>query len=52
MSTRDTDQDDDARFAAFLRKDDELSQLLRALDQPEPSAALDAAILRDAEIAL
>lgn len=52
MSTRDTDQDDDARFAALLRKDDELSQLLRALDQPEPSAALDAAILRDAEIAL
>ncbi|MES2263175.1 MAG: hypothetical protein V4724_32025 [Pseudomonadota bacterium] len=47
MTDRDHEQpdlDDDAAFAAFLRGDAPLAQALDALPQPQPPAALDAAI--------
>lgn len=42
MNSEDINDDD---LDAFLKGDDELSRRLRALDQPSPSAELDAAIL-------
>jgi hypothetical protein len=45
-------QYDDAELALFLQGKDELSHQLKALQQPMPSAALDAAILAKIEAAL
>lgn len=53
MNTKDSmhDQVSDEQFDAFLAGDDALSKLLRALPQPKPSAALNAAILAQAQAA-
>ena len=48
MSTKNTDLDDDnAKFDEFLQGKGELSELLRALPQEQPSPELDAKILAD-----
>lgn len=48
MSTKNTDLDDDnAKFDEFLQGKGELSDLLRALPQEQPSPELDAKILAD-----
>lgn len=49
MTSRETNSGDDAEFELFLQRKGELAQHLQALDQPEPSAELDAAILAKAE---
>ena len=49
MSSHDTHSRDDAEFDLFLKRSSELSQQLQSLPQPEPSAALDAAILAKIE---
>lgn len=51
MSTKDN-KTGDAEFDAFLQHEGELAAWLQTLPQPAPSAALDAAILADAEAAL
>lgn len=45
MTTKDNNQLDEDEFAAFLQGQGEMARRLRDLPQPEPSAALDAAIL-------
>jgi hypothetical protein len=53
MSTKNTDLDDDnAKFDEFLQGKGELSELLRALPQEQPSSELDAKILADARRSL
>ena len=53
MSRKDQDMlDDEREFEAFLSREGELSDLLRALPQVEPSAELDAAVLARAESAM
>ena len=52
MSTEDQRHDDDLAFEAFLRGEDELSQQIKGLPQPQPGAALDAAILASIESSL
>lgn len=46
------DMNDDALFDAFLKGEGELALRLQALEQPQPSAALDAAILTQARTAM
>lgn len=52
MNSKDGNNMADAEFEAFLQGRGELADLLQAMPQPMPSAALDAAILADAESAL
>jgi len=52
MTSKEILPEDDGALDAFLRKEDSLASLLQSLDQPQPSAELDAAIMADAEAAL
>ncbi|WP_211473573.1 hypothetical protein [Collimonas humicola] len=49
MTSEDSNRLDDAEFEAFLQGEGELARQLRGLPQPSPSAALDAAILAQAD---
>lgn len=49
MTSEDSNRLDDAEFEAFLQGEGELARQLQRLPQPSPSAALDAAILAQAE---
>lgn len=49
MTSEDSNRLDDAEFEAFLQGEGELARQLQGLPQPSPSAALDAAILAQAE---
>jgi hypothetical protein len=46
------DMSDDAQFDAFLKGEGDLARRLQGMAQPEPSAALDAAILANARAAM
>ena len=52
MTSEDSKRLDDAEFEAFLQGHGELARQLQGLPQPAPSAALDAAILAQAETLL
>ncbi|AMP14327.1 hypothetical protein [Collimonas pratensis] len=52
MMSEDSKRLDDAEFEAFLQGHGELARQLQGLPQPSPSAALDAAILAQAETLL
>lgn len=52
MTSEDSKRLDDAEFGAFLQGHGELARQLQGLPQPSPSAALDAAILAQAEALL
>lgn len=49
MTEHDNNPHDDAEFDLFLRRESKLAQRLQSLEQPVPSATLDAAILAKAE---
>lgn len=49
MTSHDNNAHDDAEFDLFLKRESKLAQLLQSLEQPVPSAMLDAAILAKAE---
>ncbi|PFH11920.1 hypothetical protein BCF11_4387 [Collimonas sp. PA-H2] len=49
MTSEDSNRLDDAEFEAFLQGEGELARQLQGLPQPSPSAALDAAILAQAD---
>ncbi|OGB23958.1 MAG: hypothetical protein A3I66_14735 [Burkholderiales bacterium RIFCSPLOWO2_02_FULL_57_36] len=52
MTSHDSNSREDAEFDLFLKREGGLAQRLRSLEQPEPSAELDAAILAKTESAL